>query len=133
MRKNFLGPKVIMVTFLTLMGAFGLNLTAGQFFAPLNDTFGWDLTILSLAVSLNMITWGIFQPVMGKLIDQFGPKSIIASSAALMGIAFILSATITELWQFFLYYGVLTAIGFAGCGSMANSVLVSRWYVKKKG
>ncbi|RBW67302.1 MFS transporter [Bacillus taeanensis] len=132
MQQPFLGPKVVLVTFLTLMGAFGLNLTAGQFFAPLNDTYGWDLTVLSLAVSLNMITWGIFQPVMGKLIDRFGPKSVIASSSALMGIAFILSATITQLWQFFLYYGVLTAIGFAGCGSMANSVLVSRWYVKKR-
>ncbi|WP_117170052.1 MFS transporter [Paraliobacillus sediminis] len=129
MSKSFLGPKIVMVTFFTLMGAFGLNLTAGQFFVPLNDTFGWDLTILSLAVSLNMITWGIFQPVMGKLIDLFGPKSVIAGSAALMGSAFILSATITQLWQFFLYYGMLTAIGFAGCGSMANSVLVSRWYV----
>ncbi|MFO1446149.1 MFS transporter [Bacillus sp. Bva_UNVM-123] len=132
MRQSFLGSKIVVVTFLTLMGAFGLNLTAGQFFAPLNDTYGWDLTVLSLAVSLNMITWGIFQPVMGKLIDRFGPKSVIASSAALMGIAFILSATITQLWQFFLYYGILTAIGFAGCGSMANSVLVSRWYVKKR-
>ncbi|MHA0858112.1 MFS transporter [Paenibacillus sp. CMAA1364] len=132
MTRSFLGPKVVMVTFLTLMGAFGLNLTAGQFFAPLNEAYGWDLTILSLAVSLNMITWGIFQPVMGKLIDRFGPKTVIASSAALMGGAFILSATITQLWQFFLYYGVLTAIGFAGCGSMANSVLVSRWYVKQR-
>lgn len=132
MLKTFLGPKIVMVTFLTLMGAFGLNLTAGQFFAPLNDTYGWDLTILSLAVSLNMITWGIFQPVMGKMIDRFGPKSVIAGSAALMGSAFILSATITQLWQFFLYYGVLTAIGFAGCGSMANSVLVSRWYMKNR-
>ena len=132
MRQSFLGSKIVIVTFLTLMGAFGLNLTAGQFFAPLNDTYGWNLTVLSLAVSLNMITWGIFQPVMGKLIDRFGPKSIIASSAALMGIAFILSATITQLWQFFLYYGILTAIGFSGCGSMANSVLVSRWYVKKR-
>ncbi|AQQ55537.1 MFS transporter [Planococcus lenghuensis] len=132
MRSSFLGPKIVTVTFITLMGAFGLNLTAGQFFAPLNETYGWDLTILSLAVSLNMITWGIFQPVMGKLIDRFGPKPIIACSAALMGIAFILSATTTEIWQFFIYYGVLTAIGFAGCGSMANSVLVSRWYVNKR-
>ncbi|MDA1478085.1 MFS transporter [Bacillus changyiensis] len=132
MLKTFLGPKIVMVTFLTLMGAFGLNLTAGQFFAPLNDTYGWDLTTLSLAVSLNMVTWGIFQPVAGKMIDRFGPKTVIAGSAALMGSAFILSATITQLWQFFLYYGVLTAIGFAGCGSMANSVLVSRWYVKKR-
>ncbi len=132
MSNTFLGPKIVMVTFITLMGAFGLNLTAGQFFAPLNDTYGWDLTILSVAVSLNMITWGIFQPVMGKLIDRFGPKSVITGSVALMGCAFILSATITQLWQFFLYYGVLTAIGFAGCGSMANSVLVSRWYVNNR-
>ncbi|WP_017473123.1 MFS transporter [Amphibacillus jilinensis] len=132
MSNSFLGSKIVMVTFVTLMGAFGLNLTAGQFFAPLNDTYGWDLTVLSLAVSLNMITWGIFQPVMGRLIDRYGPKPVISGSAALMGIAFILSATITQLWEFFLYYGVLTAIGFAGCASMANSVLVSRWYVKKR-
>ncbi|SDH86475.1 MFS transporter [Alteribacillus bidgolensis] len=132
MQRSFLGPKIVLVTFLTLMGAFGLNLTAGQFFTPLNSAYGWDLTILSLAVSLNMITWGVFQPVMGRLIDRFGPKPVIAGSAALMGVAFILSATITEVWQFFIYYGLLTAIGFAGCGSMANSVLVSRWYVKKR-
>ncbi|WBX81555.1 MFS transporter [Virgibacillus salarius] len=132
MQHSFMGNRVILITFITLMGAFGLNLTAGQFFAPLNNTYGWDITTLSLAVSLNMITWGIFQPIMGKLIDRFGPKSVIASSAALMGIAFLLSATITEVWQFFIYYGVFTAIGFAGCGSMANSVLVSRWFVKKR-
>lgn len=132
MQHSFMGNRVILITFITLMGAFGLNLTAGQFFAPLNNTYGWDLTTLSLAVSLNMITWGIFQPIMGKLIDRLGPKSVIASSAALMGIAFLLSATITEVWQFFIYYGVFTAIGFAGCGSMANSVLVTRWFVKKR-
>jgi MFS family permease len=132
MERTFLGSRIVFIAFLTLMGAFGLNLTAGQFFTPLHESYGWNLTTLSLAVSLNMITWGTFQPIMGHLIDRFGPKPVIASSASLMGIAFLLSATITHIWQFFLYYGILTAIGFAGCGSMANSVLVSRWYVKKR-
>ncbi|SER65246.1 Sugar phosphate permease [Gracilibacillus ureilyticus] len=132
MQQPFLGNRVVLVAFITLMGAFGLNLSAGQFFEPLHLAFDWELTTLSLAVSLNMITWGVFQPVMGRLIDQFGPKLVISCSAVLMGIAFLLSATITQLWQFFVYYGVLTAIGFAGCGSMANSVLVSRWYTKKR-
>jgi len=127
-----MGNRIVAVAFITLMGAFGLNLAAGQFFTPLNDKFGWGLTTMSLAVSINMITWGILQPLMGKLIDRFGPKPIIASTAALMGISFLLMGTITELWQFYIYYGVLTAIGFAGCGSMANSVLVSRWYVQKR-
>lgn len=132
MQGSFMGPRIVFITFITLMGAFGLNLTAGQFFAPLHDSYGWSLTTLSLAVSLNMLTWGVLQPFMGRLIDKFGPKSVIAGSATLMGAAFLLSATTTQVWQFFLYYGVLTAIGFAGCGSMANSVLVSRWYVKKR-
>lgn len=132
MGSNFLGLRMVFIAFLTLMGAFGLNLTAGQFFTPLHETYGWNLTTLSLAVSLNMITWGAFQPIMGRLIDKFGPKSVIVGSSTLMGIAFLLSATITQIWQFFLYYGILTAIGFAGCGSMANSILVSRWFVKKR-
>ncbi|WP_075982856.1 MFS transporter [Bacillus massilinigeriensis] len=132
MERSFLGSRIVLIAFITLMGAFGLNLTAGQFFTPLHDSYGWDLTTLSLAVSLNMITWGFFQPIMGQLIDRIGPKLVIAGSATLMGIAFLLSSTITEVWQFFIYYGILTAIGFAGCGSMANSVLVSRWYVKKR-
>lgn len=132
MNRAFLGPRIVAVAFLTLLGAFGLNLSAGQFFSPLNADYGWELTTLSLAVSLNMLTWGVFQPVMGRLIDRFGPKPVIAGSAALMGLSFLLSATITQIWQFYVYYGILTAIGFAGCGSMANSVLVSRWYVRKR-
>lgn len=132
MKRPFLGPGIVAVAFLTLMGAFGLNLTGGLFFTPLNQSYNWSLTTLSLAVSLNMITWGILQPVMGRLIDRFGSKPVLASSAALMGVAFLLCATITQVWQFFLYYGILTAIGFAGCGSMANSVLISQWYVRKR-
>ena len=128
----FLGPYVVAVTFLALMGAFGLNLSAGQFFEPLTGAYGWELSLLSLAVSVNMITWGLFQPVMGRLIDRIGPRLVIAGSAALMGVAFLLSTTITTVWEFFLYYGVLTAIGFAGCSSMANSVLVSKWYVSDR-
>ncbi|MDI3257991.1 MAG: MFS transporter [Kyrpidia sp.] len=132
MNRPFLGPRIVFVAFVTLVGAFGLNLTAGQFFSPLREIYGWSLTSLSLAVSLNMLTWGIFQPVMGRLIDRFGPKPVIAGSAALMGMAFLFSATITHVWQFYLYYGILAAVGFAGCGSMANSVLVSRWYVRRR-
>jgi len=126
----FHGPKIVTVAFITLMGAFGLNLSGGQFFAPLSAEFGWGLAVVSSAAALNMIVWGLFQPVMGRLIDRFGPKPVIAASAALMGAAFLAASTLTTVWEFYLYYGVLTAIGFAGCGSMANSVLVARWYVR---
>lgn len=128
--QHFHGPWIVAVAFITLMGAFGLNLSGGQFFAPLAQEFGWGLATLSSAAALNMIVWGIFQPLMGRMIDRFGPKPVIVASAALMGTAFLLSSTISTVWEFYFYYGILAAIGFAGCGSMANSVLVARWYVR---
>jgi len=130
---QFIGGRMVTISFLVLMGAFGLNLSAGQFFAELHEVHGWSLSTLSMAVSVNMIVWGVLQPFLGRLVDRIGPRPVITASAALMGLAFLMSATIEQQWQFFLYYGVLTAIGFAGCGSMANAVLVSRWYVKGRG
>lgn len=129
---SFIGNRIVGIAFLVLMGAFGLNLAAGQFFVPLHAAHGWPLTTLSIAVALNMVVWGVLQPVMGRLVDKIGPRWVIGSSAALMGLAFLLSATIEHRWQFFLYYGVLTAVGFAGCGSMANAVLVARWFEKRR-
>ncbi|MEQ6885566.1 MFS transporter [Salicola sp. Rm-C-2C1-2] len=124
---------MVTISFVVMMGAFGLNLSAGQFFAELHAVHGWSLATLSTAVSVNMVVWGVLQPFLGRVIDRIGPRPVITTSAALMGLAFLMSATIEYQWEFFLYYGVVTAIGFAGCGSMANAVLVSRWYVKGRG
>ncbi|MGP3927193.1 MFS transporter [Streptomyces sp. 8N616] len=125
---SFLGPRMITVAFVSLTGAFGLNLAAGQFFAPLADRFGWGLQSLSAVVALNMLVWGLLQPVMGRMIDRFGPRIVMTSSATLMGLSYLLCAVMDQLWQFVVLFGVLTAVGFAGCSSMAASVLVSRWY-----
>src|SRR5699024_12631539 len=97
MERSFIGSRITTIAFVTLMGAFGLNLTAGQFFAPFNSEYGWNITTLCLAVTINMITWGMFQPVMGKLIDLFGPKRSIARSVGLMGVSFLLTSTTTEI------------------------------------
>lgn len=130
--KHFMGGRMVTISFLVLMGAFGLNLSAGQFFAELHEVHGWSLATLSMAVAVNMMVWGVLQPFLGRLVDRVGPRPVMSASAALMGIAFIMAATIEHQWEFFLYYGVLTAIGFAGCGSMANAVLVSRWYARQR-
>jgi MFS family permease len=120
---------MVVVAFLSLAGAFGLNLSAGQFFAPLQDRYGWSLSALSAAVAVNMLVWGLLQPVAGRLIDRYGPRVVMSLSAALMGVAYIALAGVTHYWQFLLLFGGLTAVGFAGCSSMATSVLISRWYV----
>ncbi|QBI55461.1 MFS transporter [Streptomonospora litoralis] len=128
--RPFLGPRIVAVAFASLTGAFGLNLAYGQFFAPLTRQFGWGLDVLSGTVAVNMIVWGLMQPVMGRLIDVFGPRTVMTANAALMGVSFVLLAGVQQVWQFVLLAGVAAAIGFAGCSSMPASVLVARWHVR---
>ena len=57
---------------------------------------------------------------------------MIAACLALMGAAYVLLAAVDAVWQFLLVYGVLGGIGFAGSGSLAVTVLVSRWYAQRR-
>lgn len=127
---SFLGPRMTAVAFVSLTGAFGLNLAFGQFFAPLAQQFRWGLGVLSGAVAVNMIVWGLMQPVAGRLVDRLGPRAVMSAGAGLMGSSFLLLAAVGQVWQFVLLVGVVSAVGFAGCSSMPASVLVSRWHVR---
>lgn len=126
------GARITTVAFVSLTGAFGLNLAIGQFIAPLMDSFGWSLAATSAAVAVNMLAWGLFQPVAGRLIDRVGPRAVMTVSAAVMGLAYIVLAGVTEFWQFLLVFGLIVAVGFAGCSSMPSSVLVARWHTKHR-
>ena len=45
----------------------------------------------------------------------------------------MLLAAVEAVWQFLLVYGVLGGVGFAGSGSLAVTVLISRWFVAAAG
>jgi MFS family permease len=121
---TFLGPRIAAVGFLALTAAFGLNFAAGQFFAPLTEQQGWALGTTSAAAALNTAVAGVTMPPLGRLIDRRGPR--------LVGAAYVLLATVDETWQFVLVYGLLAGVGFAGSGSLAVTVLMSRWYVRRR-
>ena len=114
--------------FVVLMGAFGLNFAAGQFFVPLSEAQGWTLGVATAAAALNTALSGLAQPPIGRLIDRHGPRLVIATSLASMGLAYVAMSAADKQWQLLLAYGVLGGVGFAGCSSLAVTVLLSRWY-----
>lgn len=126
------GARITTVAFISLAGAFGLNLAIGQFIGPLMGDFGWSLAATSGIVAISTLVWGLAQPAMGRAIDRAGPRTVMTASVAAMGLSYLLLAGITEFWQFALLFGVAVAISFAGCSSMPASVLVARWHVRRR-
>ena len=66
--------------------SFFANLTAAVILSapsvlmhPLEAEFGWTRTEIASAASLNLLLLGLFAPVVGWLIDRFGPLELFSA------------------------------------------------------
>mgnify|MGYP001071542590 CR=1 FL=1 len=63
---------VAVTAFVALVGAAGFRAAPGALFVPLHDEFGWSTSIMSLAVSINLLLYGLTAPFAAALMDTFG-------------------------------------------------------------
>jgi MFS family permease len=119
---------MVAVTLLVMTAAFGLNFGAGVFLAPLTAERGWGVGVLSAAAALSTLVGALMTPAVGLLLDRIGPRRVVTGSIALLAASYMLLAVSDRLWQFLLVYPLLGGAGFAGSATLANSVLVARWY-----
>jgi len=130
--KFFYGYVVVALAFLILVIMGGTMYTFGVFFKPLADGFGWTSAAISGAFSLQMVLHGLFYIVTGKLNDRFGPRVVVSGCSLLLGVGYLLMSQISDIWQLYLFYGVIIAIGMSGAFVPLGST-VARWFVKRKG
>jgi len=124
---------IVAISFFTLFMTYGILFSIGLYFKPLTEEFNWSRTEISLAISIAMIVFGIFQPFMGGLIDKYGPKKVLTVSVFVLGVSLSLMPHISELWELYFVFGFLAGIGFSGSTVLSNSVIVSRWFTEKRG
>ncbi len=72
--------------------------------------FGWSYAAISFAFSLQWLVLGIMSPFIGWLGDRYGTRRLLLLGAILFIVGMLLTGTMTNLWQFYLYFGVLLGI-----------------------
>ena len=130
--KFFYGYVVVALAFLIMVITGGTMYTFGVFFKPLADGFGWTSAATSGAFSLQMVLHGLFYIVTGRLNDRFGPRVVVSACCLLLGAGYLLMSRISDIWQLYLFYGVVIGIGMSGSFVPLGST-VARWFVKRKG
>ncbi|AUZ41299.1 MFS transporter [Bacillus sp. MBGLi79] len=124
---------IVSVTFLILLAVQGVRLSFGAFVEPWERQFSMDRSIISLISTMSFIVYGISQPVIGRLVDKWGARAVLAWSALLTGVSIFLTYLVTSPWQLFLLYGLGVSLGVGGASNVAASVLVVNWFSKKRG
>ena len=70
--------------------------------------------------------------VTGRLNDRLGPRIVITVGSVLLGSGYLLMSQVSAPWQFYLFWGVLLAIGMSS-GFTPLTSTVARWFVKRRG
>ena len=128
----FYGYVVALAAFFILAIMEGAMYTYGVFLKPLLAEFGWTRAAISGAFSLFMVLFGLFFVITGRLNDRFGPRIVVTVCGFFLGLGYLLMSQINAIWQLYLFYGVIIAIGMSG-GFVPLVSTVARWFVKRRG
>ncbi|MFI1583536.1 MFS transporter [Embleya sp. NPDC020630] len=106
--------------------SFGLNFSAGVFFAPVAEDYGIGAGTLAVAAALSTAVTGAAQPLVGVLLDRIGAKRVIVAALLLLSASYLALGAARGAGQFVAAYVVLGGLGFAGSSSLAVSTLIAR-------
>lgn len=114
--------------FIVLGFSRGINSSFGVFYVALLEAFGWSRGATAGVFSVNLIVDAIMSPVVGHLLDRYGPKKVVGVGCLLLTSGLWLSSQVTSLWQFYLSFGLVCALGFSFMGMVPHVVLISEWF-----
>ena len=121
------------VTFLTLLVAAGIRSTPGVLIIPLEKEFGWTRATVSVAVSINLLLYGLFGPFAATLMDRFGVRRVMTASLALAAAGVGLTALMRASWQLDLLWGVVVGLGTGTTALVLGAYVANRWFVAHRG
>lgn len=131
--KIYYGWFILCSSFFAVFLVSGFRMSFGVFLKPMVAEFHWSRAIISLAVGVNTVLYGLLQPVAGRFADRYGTRNIIILGLSIVGLAAILLYFTPGLSYFYLVYGGLLALGFTCSALVIQTSLVSRWFTRNRG
>jgi MFS family permease len=128
----FRGWIVVGGAFMVLAVAYGAQYSFGLFFAALVEEFHWSRASLSGVFSIYAFAYSCLGFVAGRATDRWGPRVVIAMGGVCLGAALAGMALVTRLWQPYLLYGGLAALGMS-TAFVPCSTTVVRWFHERRG
>jgi predicted MFS family arabinose efflux permease len=124
---------VAAVGFVAILGAAGFRATPGVLITPLQDEFGWSRGVISAAVSVNLLLYGLTAPFAAALMDRFGMRRVVAYALLLVSAGSGLTVFINASWQLILLWGVLVGLGTGSMALVFVATITGRWFQAHRG
>jgi len=85
-----------------------------------------------IALSIYLAVQTVASPLVGRMVDRYGARKIIAFGTMISSLSLILISRTHALWLFYAGYALFGA-GHVTSGHVPTSAIVSNWFQKRRG
>jgi MFS family permease len=132
-REVFWGWYVVLGAFLALCLSYGVRYSFGVFVHPMFKEFGWPMSVISTAASVNILVYSVTGVFCGRLADRIAPRWMMTAGSVLTAIGFYFLVHAETPAGLYLSYGLLCGVGHACLGMVVCAAAIGKWFVKKRG
>jgi MFS family permease len=129
----FYGWIIVAVTFVTMAIGVTARTSFSLLFPPILEEFNWERGVTAGAFSFGFLVSGVLSPLIGRMMDRFGPRAVMELGVVLMGAGLLLAPLTTQPWHLYLTIGVLVGGGSVCLGYSGQSLFLPNWFVRRRG
>jgi MFS family permease len=132
-QKIFYGWWIVVGAFLLNFVGIGIIMnTMGVFIKPVAESLGFTRGGFTLYFTIAALSMMVMAPVMGKLLGRYDIRIIMTVCTTMMAASFALFSQCRTLTQFYVV-AVFLGIGSAGSHIIPVSMMITNWFVDKRG
>jgi sugar phosphate permease len=121
------------VTFLALLVIAGVRATPAVLILPMEQEFGWTRVTVSVAVSINLILYGLCGPFVADVMGRFGVRRVMLFSFGGLALAQLGITLMHYAWQLDLLWGVGVAVMAGVTAPVLAALVATRWFFRRRG
>src|SRR5262249_15387421 len=89
--------------------------------------------VTSSVFSLAGLVGALGAPLLGRLLDRWGPRYLFPVGGLLIGLGWCASSFVTDLWPLLLCYSVVATVGENSISSFTTAATLAPWFPRTRG
>jgi len=100
------------------------------FFLPVTNELGLSRAATALAFSLARAQGSFASPLVGYLVDRYGPKPMMITAALLAGVGYMLFSRVYDYTSFLIVYLGVISVSFTAGFVHAPTIVANSWFIR---
>ncbi len=124
---------MVAAAFLIALFGWGLGFYGpGIYLMVLQEGHGWRAAEISSAITIYYLIGATLILFAGGIFERFGARRVVAAGAAAMAGGITLLTLITEPWQVYAAFAMMS-VGWAAMSGAAVNIVVAPWFERRRG